>query len=230
MPKPTATDILEFWEEVEKIGWGTKTTDYLAIERGLVKAWSRGKAARMRSVFLEVTDSLYKACGTPAGNDASEFATVLAHVIGLGREEFNLAIKFPVAVQRRASIGDFTESFAFCIPYDHAYAYLDQKVLIAEANRIVIELEEGLRDSRFHEVRPQTKELLALFQPATRGSPMSTVRQEDKIIALCAVLEAHANKLGLQHCRNTARFAYGGRIALFLHTAGQYGTKLPESS
>lgn len=110
----------EFWAEVARIGWGTKTTDTRAIKIELMRK-GPDHCEGMRKHFDAVDSELYQA--TDMGG-CDSYDDCRRQIIGLGKEEFErvLSSSSPKAeAQRRYDEGDYTESFAYCIPYESDY-------------------------------------------------------------------------------------------------------------
>lgn len=133
----------EFWAEVAEIGWGTKTTDCRAVKIAQLR---RGPVHcdGMREHFDAVDRELYRATdmgGWDSGDDCRR------HIIGLGRAEFDRVVSSssPKAeAQRRYDEGDYTESFAYCIPYKSDYEDLKPERFTGWAGREVEKLVETI--------------------------------------------------------------------------------------
>lgn len=113
--KYTMTDEA-FWTTVEFIGWGTKTTDYEAVEpllreRGLV--WCREFYAVCRNM-RENLDAAARRAGYDICMDAWD--DTLHHTIGLGQREYEACLRDPKRLVNRYHKRDYVESFTYCIP------------------------------------------------------------------------------------------------------------------
>lgn len=133
----------EFWKIVADLGWGTRSTDYNAIKKKLLRNLSPNQAAAFRTTYEMLRGRLYKAItkweeegdeffstgqarnprSIGLGDDS--FGDLLAHIIGLGKREFEAVLRKPQLAKDRAMRGDYKESFAYVIPYTSDYAMLD---------------------------------------------------------------------------------------------------------
>jgi|GEM_PF-2454565 len=153
MPEP------EFWEIVDGLGWGTKTTDYKALKKHLLRNLSPNQADGMRTTFSQMSGKLYRVLTkweeagdtgdgaggirTPAvsfrtwletgkrgnprefGLGDDSFGDLLAHIIGMGKREYEAVLKNPQRALDRARSDGYKESFAYALPYTADYALLD---------------------------------------------------------------------------------------------------------
>jgi hypothetical protein len=55
----------------------------------------------------------------PCSDDG--FSDLLAHIVGLGKEEYCAVLENPKLAFDRANKHDYEESFAYCIPYEEDY-------------------------------------------------------------------------------------------------------------
>jgi len=113
-----------FWEAVAEIGWGTKTTDYKVVERGILENWDNEFISSFESTLREHCDKLArKVENYEDRNDVScqcgddSFSDLTHHVVGLGKEAYEAAMKDPMLVVKRGQEYKYTESFNYCLPY-----------------------------------------------------------------------------------------------------------------
>lgn len=113
-----------FWEAVTDIGWGTKTTDFRAVEKAILESWDNEfiYSFNRRSTVLyqelaakvEAYEDLNDvSCG--CGDDG--FSDLIHHVVGLGKEEYEKALADPMLVVKRGCNYEYVESFSYCIPH-----------------------------------------------------------------------------------------------------------------
>jgi len=215
--------IQEFWDKVAQIGWGTKTTDYGTIKRDLLKAWTPEKAEKMSDVFGMLSNALYVKCDKVVdGVGDDSFGDLRAHIIGLGREEFNRVMENPKLAQERINKGDYKESFSYCLPYASDYALLDPAKYVERAHYIVSALKEGLGDDRFEPVFPKMKELMNVFAPALEGQVLLILSLEKNALALQKAISKRADWLWRDQCRSGGHFACSAAVANFFNDARRY--------
>lgn len=113
-----------FWEAVAEIGWGTKTTDYKVVEKAILKNWDNEFIHSFDALMSEFRWELARkveefedrnevSCG--CGDDG--FSDLTHHVVGLGQEAYEAAMKDPMLVVKRGQKYDYVESFSYCIPH-----------------------------------------------------------------------------------------------------------------
>jgi len=123
-PMPEA----EFWQLVDKLGW-RKGADSKAIKKQVMKllpTYEECESARAAMRKLEgqlygVITKYEKANDVSAGLGDDSFGDLIAHIIGLGKGEFEASVKDPRRAIERGKKGDYTESFAYCFPYEDDY-------------------------------------------------------------------------------------------------------------
>lgn len=121
-------DAERFWQIVERARWAPRF-DYRLSARFLreqLSTWEDAKAfanrfGTLRSALYHAAHRLESGGGElPVGSDGMD--DLIAHVIGLGRAEHEDHLARPERIRERAGQGDFTESFAYAIPYEEHYA------------------------------------------------------------------------------------------------------------
>lgn len=113
----------EFWILVESIGWGTKTTDTDAVKVRLMRELTLEQANEAAKHLSAAEGELCKAVEDELGNSycCDSWSDVLAHVVGLGRVEHDACVADPERLMSRYRAGKYTESFAYCWPYEDDY-------------------------------------------------------------------------------------------------------------
>lgn len=116
----------QFWACVAEIGWQDKNPNrfYSDVEKRLTKEWDNDFIASFRdrmddlySELYKVVDEFERAEGVSCGCGDDGFSDLLHHVIGLGKEEYEAALKDPMRVVKRGQEYRYEESFSYCIPY-----------------------------------------------------------------------------------------------------------------
>ena len=124
-----------FFDLTEPLGWGTKTTDYKDLNLQLFRLDRGGVASRLRAFDKPIntrwlkehlgslTDLLHTAAVRDLGEDpcCDSWSDTLAHIVGLGRHEFQRCMYEPQKIVDRAEAGDYKESFSYALPYDVEY-------------------------------------------------------------------------------------------------------------
>lgn len=215
-------DVNEFWAEVAKMGWNKKG-DFHRIEKMLLKTWTVKQAARMRTVFDGLMSQLYKKLDKHVdGVGDDSFSDLRAHIIGLGKAEFDRVMEDPSLAQKRINANDFIESFAYALPYEESFESIDPLTYVDRAKEIVTELTEGLKDDRFEPVFPQMKELIAMFERAA-VDPKSVLPLEKEALALRKAIEKRGDWLWRDsYVRDGAHFANSAAISNFFGDVRNY--------
>lgn len=166
-----------FWALVDSLGWGTKTTNYRALKKELVRNMSPNEAEEMRTTFAQMTANLSRVLsrweeegyewgqsGNPRafGLGDDSWNDLLAHIVGLGKREYKAVLADPMKAWNRARKGDFKESFAYALPYSSDYALLDVSQYIQRAAPF-LELLEWLIS------QPETKEIRRALDTLLEG-------------------------------------------------------------
>lgn len=216
-------DVAEFWDEVAKIGW-SKKADIKAIEKKLLKSWAPEKAERMREVFDEMHGQLYEVLDQKVegvGDDG--FNDLLAHIVGMGKEEFERNLADPTLAQKRADADDYEESFAYVLPHEDTYECLKPATYVKQAKEIITELKKGLKDDRFVPVYPAIEALIDIFKPAAAGAPKNIMDCEKDALKLHKAIERRAEWLWRDvGVRDGSHFAYSAQISNFFHDVRNY--------
>ena len=96
-----------FWNLVEEIGWGTKTTDTKKLKRTLRREYNeefinamKDNAVRQRRALATIMDEhALKETGSIAsywGVSDDSFWDLTAHIVGLGKEVYDFICKNPI--------------------------------------------------------------------------------------------------------------------------------------
>lgn len=113
----------DFWTIIESLGWGTKSTDYTALNKELKNSNYNLNVLYEIFAYYKTTlkhkiskweDESGKSCGV--GDDS--FDDLTSHIIGLGRQAYLDAINNPEVAWHRArskygTPEGFKESFAY---------------------------------------------------------------------------------------------------------------------
>lgn len=109
-----------FWEIVAEIGWPKVDCD--SAKKAFMQRYDQTVAEGFCGEFLRLKRQLYDRAGLTAISDSCD--DNLAHIIGLGKDEYYRCMERPLLVREREENGDYQESFAYCIPFEHDYGRL----------------------------------------------------------------------------------------------------------
>lgn len=124
-PKPMTEQ--NFWWIIEEAGWGKFDFDYKRIKAYLMgrmdfqtsetfmKAYDK-KYSDLERAVDKYLDNRNREHRLPFSGDDS-FGDMIAHVIGLGKEFYEWAVKDPSIIRNL----NVKESFAYCLPYKQDY-------------------------------------------------------------------------------------------------------------
>lgn len=140
-----------FWAKVASVGW-SRTTRYSEARLALARAMSIEDAAAFHVAYdaavAAVAAKLEKSIRKIDGYIGDGFADLCAHIVGLGREEYERVLADPRRGVSRYKAGRFTESFGYCIPTGSDYAALDPAYHQARAAELVAEYQTALAEGR----------------------------------------------------------------------------------
>jgi len=198
--------ITRFWSTTEPLGWGTETTDYKVIEKRLLRELDRAQAVALRGTFHVLEGRLSKAIGPVVeGLGDDSFSDLLAHVIGLGRGEYERVLANPQLAQARVDAYDFEESFAYALPFESSYEslkpakYLRWARDIIEAYDAIFEADDSqLPASWVSEIKADVLavgDALRAFR--TSKDPKTLVAQEADLQAAAERVDAVLSRLNL---------------------------------
>ena len=138
-------DRKQFWQIVEEIGW--PNIHYDNARYWFMQNHSKEEAKEFIDTFLSYKHSLNKAAGESFCSDSWDDTT--AHIIGLGKTEYDRNIETPRLIFERERKADYHESFAYCIPHSDDYAKLTDagyNLLISETQNELKEIERADED------------------------------------------------------------------------------------
>jgi len=134
-PPPPVPLTDKFWEDVAAVGWGTKHTDSKKgakiLGDRLLSMKTDGGTKKKRDAFREEYSSARRVLSArinewerqsrnSCGCSDDGFDDLVAHIIGLGKEEFEKVMADPKFAYDRAhaaygSAAGYTESFSYCL-------------------------------------------------------------------------------------------------------------------
>ncbi len=109
-----------FWEIVTEIGWPRRDID--AVKLMLMRTYPPETMEAMHITFCNKKAELARAAAVDFCCDSWD--DTRAHIVGLGREEFQHNLDNPALILERESHGDYIESFAYCLPFPQDYELL----------------------------------------------------------------------------------------------------------
>jgi hypothetical protein len=138
--------------------------------------------------------------GADLGGDS--FGDLIAHIVGLGKREFDAVMRNPQRAIDRAHRGDFKESFAYAIPSKRDYAKLDIKPYLKWAERNLdaykMVLKADADDVPFKsKITPPLQFLMRAFQDFVRSRNIHEfMEQDDKIRKAAEDVDQTLSRLG----------------------------------
>ncbi len=142
----------EFWTIVESVGWKTVDCDYkrgrAVLRQALpttaaLRQYERHFGTHIRALgdainSFEEQEDVQLHCGDDS------FSDLMAHVIGLGREEYERTLADPDLAYVRSVDADYRESFSYCAPNASDYDPTDIK--LARAVQALLYWQEQLAE------------------------------------------------------------------------------------
>lgn len=111
------------WDLIESLEWKKKDIPHsVKILESLGDALAELMLGfifeRMDELEQRMTEYFDSSDFTLSWEDEDQEDEVLAHIIGLGKREFDRSMKNPILVSMRAGIGDYEESFLYVFDED----------------------------------------------------------------------------------------------------------------
>lgn len=135
-------NIDQFWDLIEPFDWGTKTTKYEEIEKALLHKLTPAQAGEVREIFNTLRIKLHCTIGVrgciQTGWNEDRCYDLCAHIIGLGRIEYNAVLADPSLGVKRGQSGDYVESFSYALPYEDAFVKIDINYYVERAEEIAV--------------------------------------------------------------------------------------------
>lgn len=118
-----------FWAAVDQAGWG-RHKDYNKVKAFFLERFSEKEADEFRAQFSDLKNKLARELdawakdedGKDWGMGDDSWGDFLAHIIGLGKREYDAVMRDPQKAYDRAQRNDYRESFAYGIPWKDDYA------------------------------------------------------------------------------------------------------------
>ena len=117
-----------FWTAVDQAGWG-RHKDYNKVKEFMLERFTQREAEEFRATFNDLQSKLSRTLDRWAdendidwGLGDDSWGDLLAHIIGLGKREYEATMRDPQKALDRANRNDYRESFAYGIPWDDDYA------------------------------------------------------------------------------------------------------------
>lgn len=171
----------EFWAFIEPFGWGTATTDSQAIKVALLHQLTPIKAGALRDQLDVLTGALHQRLEAErvrleCGDDS--YQDLLAHVVGLGRAEYEKALADPRLLEERCDKRQYTESFSYALPYPNDFEYLTLAHYQSRATELRSVYEVLRDDEAFQKILSPTQVVLAALALVAEGKVDDALRCE----------------------------------------------------
>jgi hypothetical protein len=207
-----------FGDVVKEIGWD-RNRDPKRIKKRLLALWTPEQAEAARDAFAKLQGRLYSRLDKWQREDWSDarefglgddgFGDLIAHIIGLGKREYDAVMKDPQRALERAHRGDFEESFSYALPWRDDYENLNVSKYVKWAKTMVAEYEEASKEEAFKPLRSKIyamQQMLEMLADHEDWSGFLATEEQGK--ALAAELEEKGRKLYEAHVRRTNPHAY----------------------
>ena len=116
-----------FWTAVDQAGCG-RDHNYKRIKELFLERFTQREADEFRATFSDLKAKLEQKLDRWAEDNDKEFGLgddswgdFLAHIIGMGKHEYDVVMRDPDRGYERAVNGNFKESFSYGIPYKDDY-------------------------------------------------------------------------------------------------------------
>jgi hypothetical protein len=173
---PVAISGSDFWSLVDKIGWGTKTTDYKMVKRSLMRVFTPAqcegildKESELRHQLTVKFDKYLEANGVELSLGDDGFSDLMNHIVGLGKSIYNACMKNPDLIVDLARRDDFAESFSYCFPHADDFDSLNVSKFINWAVGEIEGLKEAYGEPRYKSLWPEVKLLIENLKIMARG-------------------------------------------------------------
>lgn len=163
-----------FWKLVDKIGWGTKTTDSTAIRRAIMGKYSPAEAEGIRDIYDSLRDKLYhrleawemeSGIDLPLSDDGMDYFT--SHVVGSGKKVYYAVMQDPSLSTKMAN--DYKEGFSYALPTADSYGDLKIQTYVNRAKKLRADYYEALRNRDMRFLHHDIKQMIELLEPMARG-------------------------------------------------------------
>lgn len=166
----------EFWSLVQKLGWGTRTTDSKMLSKAIMARYTPEQCNGIRQAFSKFKSALNKK--TQQWEQANEvniavsedsFDDLLSHIVGLGHQVYEASFNNPKLVDQRASARKYTESFAYALPTADDFDNFDVKRYQDWAKRQIESYLKEIRKPDLRPLLPLVKRVTDLLKVMVRG-------------------------------------------------------------
>ena len=141
MKKNDSIDETTFWSLVEAANWKSDH-NYDRIKIGLIRQLTPSAIDQFQDLFQKFNNKLAKAVDNycdqnnkTTGCSDDPYSDLIAHVVGLGKEEYEQSLKNPELVVARAKKGDYKESFSYSIPSKEDLQYMPKSYYMEKARQ-----------------------------------------------------------------------------------------------
>lgn len=178
----------EFWKIVDDMGWG-KSYDYKAMQKKLLRSMTPEEIDEFHDMFEKLRGKVDRAVieyrnehdpGAYVSGDG--FGDLTAHIIGLGKREYDAVMRDPSKGWKRYQDGDYRESFSYAVPSSFDVERMGIGKYQAWAKEMVKEYKDGLSRAKKLDdsMVPKVKRLIKLLEPMVEGNAMEFVEGEDE--------------------------------------------------
>lgn len=133
-----------FWDEIAKIGWGLgkdrtfcKEVRITMMQQG--REFCQGLYFKYDEMYHKLVMAMYHA---DSSLDHASLDT-MAHIIGLGPEEFHRCLKDPTLIKARSREKNYQEGFSVCIPNSANFEALSAETLNRRREGLITRYQRG---------------------------------------------------------------------------------------
>lgn len=193
-PSHDAAALAEFWSIIEPFGWGTKTTKYDDIKVALLRQLTPEKAMMLRAQLDKLMHALSQALRAKhikleCGDDS--YWDLMAHVVGLGRAEYESCLMNPQLMKARCDGGGFTESFAYALPHANDFEYLTLKHYADRAAQLRAQYDEAFQDDAHEPIHAHAQIVIGTMALIQEGMITSAMEGEQATRNSAAAIEKY---------------------------------------
>lgn len=173
---PVAISGSDFWSLVDRIGWGTKTTDYKLVKRSLMSSFTPAqcegiaeKEGEFRHALTVVFDKYLNDNDVELGLGDDSFGDLMHHIVGLGKSIYNACMKNPALAVGIARSGKYSEAFNYCIPMADDFDNLNVGKFVKWAESVKEQIKRVFGDHKYKALWPDAKALIEDLEYMIQG-------------------------------------------------------------
>lgn len=171
----TAMSESEFWKIVEDAGWG-RSYKYDAIKKALMLKLKPKEADElnrmvgiMKGRLSKAVEDWERATGEHLDAYGDSWGDLLAHVVGLGKREYERNLRDPSLLKKRYHQGKYVESFDYAIPTSKDYDRLNLGKYVVWAQEALEAYEDAMLSKWYRPIRSDLSKLVDILDLMADG-------------------------------------------------------------